>query len=625
MINKEAIPALSNTENKLFEADAATVLNQVRDNFSQEINHNNMRVSLGRILKECEHDIGEEKSFKLKKTLSELDKLSPIKLEIDALKTQVTSLQEHKDQIKTLIDNDSYANVPLLAEILPSLRSSFRQRMIELKREEQKFTEEDELWLDDIIQQNIDTLQKGINRLNSAYKEKVIALLGANFLSYPLIWGKPKHILSQGQQKDAFIYSGKTAQKTVYKPFTAIHQSLVDANWRMRLGRILDKSNYLTVHLLFTVSDRPHIIHPETKKFTGGRTYIDFPFALPLMQLAKEQTFLPNEERKMPFSQTHSLGTYHPAFQKIKDSFHTERALKSLFLEENTVTEIVHVLKARLEHKYGDAKGFKVYEINLFLNSNRSICEQCEQILHSLQLPPKEKDDRSNFLALLKNALIKQNFKTLTKANHTYPRMFLSVSAYDFSSTSGSFNGRLRETEEININFDKQNNSPAYAIDTKLLAGQAILITYERVVTALKIGKNCGYEQQQSTVYQDLLEDEPFFEIPFYTGFRSTGGISNNFKEEVGKPVYRVRTPSCGYPENTIPNKYKRPFQITYRAPISFYLKDILAEAKQEKGATQVQKSSLKRESNTLSEEHSKRQRSEATELVNQNESHRFR
>lgn len=427
-----------------------------------------------------------------------------------------------------------------------------------------------------------------------------------SYASCPLIWGVPK----KTGARDHFIYSGKTDEKIVYKPFTAIHQYLIDANWRLRLGTThSDGPNYLIAYIVFTISNQPHSKKPG-EHYQGGRTYIGFPVIAPFTLLLSNTPI----EKQSVGSIVGGIGKFESSTER---GSHSELALKEFLVSASNVENVVTLLKKRVETTFGSSKDFKVYGVDIFINSNKSICQSCESLLHQLSLPPLT-NETPTFLGLLKTELEKQEFKTLTHSNRRFPRVFISVSSYEQYAAycSNRFDNDVRKGFEIErgnllemMDMDhelptKVNDYPTYDIDTKLLAGKVILSTPEARIDLIK-GKVYTYNKYikaQQTKYQDLVRESAEFEVPFQGGFCSIKGISS-FLPLGGESLkgtllkrYKIES-NRNIDEDKIKFKVQEPRFFTetlVRAPIT------LEEISQSENKTNSQTSTdLKRQSNT--------------------------
>lgn len=414
------------------------------------------------------------------------------------------------------------------------LTKAFQDKLLAEKKDKStKFNDaldsNDRQWLKNTIK---DLFKETHQQLQSTYKEVENIIKSRKEDNHiPIIWGIPQ----KTGNKDHFIYSGKTKEKTVYKPFTAIHQALIKANWLFRKGN-RPTGNYLTSHILFTVSDRPHtkakINEKNEEHYQGGRTYIDFPIIL---------EFKESGEGIFSLNSQNGVGRFLGSLKK--DGSHSEDVLKKMLLEPSNMEAIISALKQKLKEHYEstfkqelkDAEMFKVYEMNLFINSNKNICSYCEATLHSLTLPPSPADDNSNFLSLLKSELKKQGFKTLSRANETYPRMFVSVSSYESYSDREFCSARADNNAKVAFGLERSLTTietASYYIDTKLLAdNKVILSTPESWVNREPAQQPQEYNKyivDQEKHYQQLIRSLFKDDIPRYSGFVS-GSESRQF------------------------------------------------------------------------------------------------
>jgi hypothetical protein len=343
--------------------------------------------------------------------------------------------------------------------------------------------------------------------------------------SYPIIWAIPgKRKLEDGQEIDDFKYGSKKRKKEVYKPYTEIHKALIDANWAIRDGEDL-APNYITAHILFIVSDRPHKPNHE-ESYDGSRTYIDFPINIEWRGDWSEDDILGSDK---------SLGRGES--MKAPKRSHSEKALERFLKDQDKVRNIVAILKEKLLSKFGQNDEFKIYEVNLFLNSNKNICnsdaDDCEGVLKRLQ---SSKSD-SSFLALLKAELKIQGLKSLTSSNHQFPRMLISVSAYDHYTAYCS--SRLCLDAEGPLQDQEYDQDLlGIAIDTKSLSGKVILSADEISINPdfeyrKKFRKEETYKSARKSRARDItLREEG---IPFYSAFTSAGGDEDLLSEEQRK------------------------------------------------------------------------------------------
>ncbi|MBA8667681.1 hypothetical protein H1Q59_07245 [Holosporaceae bacterium 'Namur'] len=248
----------------------------------------------------------------------------------------------------------------------------------EVYRNEKPKDDEYEQWIEEKINTELNSMKQRLNIFESS-----------TFLP-TIVWAVPHKNPTQDRKIISFIYSGKTSEKTVTIPFFDIHKHLIESNWIIRELNHVNKldhtknKNYLLAHLLFIVSDRPHSKNEEGK-YTGGRRFIDFPVTRPL-----------NILNGFKDSDKNYLGKYHHG-----DNYdHSEKVLLDHLNKE--ITNIVALLK----HKFmllneGNFQNFKIYSINLFLNSVHNVCRGCEERLSKLMIS----QDEESFLFKLKTQL----------------------------------------------------------------------------------------------------------------------------------------------------------------------------------------------------------------------------
>lgn len=465
---------------------------------------------------------------------------------------------EKEEEITAKIANTECFSHNTPEREMEELREAFQKRILEENASisMRPFDKSrDAEWLQQQNQLLKRKLEEELKAIGEAY-EKELEVLTENTIKKgtllpPTIWGIPEAISTDGHLERQIIYSGKTPEKTVYKPWERIHQSLIDANWHLRAGGTYSQ-NYLTAHLLFTITDRPHqksaIEGSSTSRYVGGRRFIDFPIVFPLDLLTTQHEFASKEEYyEFLWNQRTSIMIGRSQAPKEKGA-HSEVALRDFLLKKENVEKIVQILKHKLLSAFGTNEGFKVYEVNLFINSNKNPCASleggCENILHHLMSPPQQNSNlEENFLFLLKTMLERHGFKTLTHSNNGYPRMFINVSAYEYYGCYTS--NRLQEQAKKGLKewtSMKVSSYPTYAIDTKLLAGNVILTTPELEIKGRakyrKEGSefaifeeyekyNCPYDfyiNSQKEEYTKKVSNNPEVEVPFYTGFRSSAG-----------------------------------------------------------------------------------------------------
>jgi hypothetical protein len=359
--------------------------------------------------------------------------------------------------------------------------------------------EEYENW----INEKIDNV---LNLLKDKYQAKCKEL-ERPVLHHPtakIVWAMPNKVIEKGNRKDAFIYSSNTPKKIVHIPFTDIHKQLIEANWVMQEGNKSSR-NYLLAHLLFIVSDRPHLKEVDIKsgqmKYLGGRKFIDFPFVMPLNNLSETQIDKTN------------IGLYLGGSNYT--GYHTEQSLVAALTKE--VENIVSTLKAKFMLSNNDiCDGFKVYSLCLFLNSIHNVCSNCEGSLHMLMNSREETSFLFKLESNLRNGLLRvvlpkseQLRMCVTVSCH---RLFLNkevCSQILISNANDAFEATLKGT------YKKGN------FDVKELAGKVILSVFEKWVD----GKSVDHHSRQAK----LDVEQKKAKIPFYTGFVSGGYYETPF------------------------------------------------------------------------------------------------
>lgn len=221
--------------------------------------------------------------------------------------------------------------------------------------------------------------QAYIKNLRQQHDERVAALLQLadqhHHLSPPLQWGMPRLVSTPAGMKDDFVYPGSTAEKTVHVPYTDIHKQLIDSNWLMRAGEN-PSQNYLLAHVVFIVSAAPHEQKLESATgethYMGGRTFIDFPIMSSMEIMAQPQEFTDQKalDTFLEDQGVSSLGTY----RRASSYQHSEAELASFFKSPTNVQEMLSVLKSKLASQYGTGEGFKLYAVELFVNSQKNVC-----------------------------------------------------------------------------------------------------------------------------------------------------------------------------------------------------------------------------------------------------------
>lgn len=387
----------------------------------------------------------------------------------------------------------------------------------------QKFVEENTKEHIDDLKQKLEEKKAPITKLTNEYSESRFNLWQE---SRRIVWGKPNKINDpKGSNTviDDFKYSGKTLEKTVYIPFSDIHKAIIDANWTFRNGERNPEGNYLTGHLVFVVTNQPHrkqILKNEEgvnqknekgedlRRYIGGRTFVDFPIVMPIKLIEQQRIFEDQKafEKFLDSKTTYGYGVGENN-RSNQSGAHSELALKEFLENKDNINGIVTTLKNKLIAKFGESRDFKVYELVLFLNSQRNICDMgnggCEKILSDLQ-SSKEKD---SFLELLKTELQKQDFKTLAKEE--FPRIFITDTSY---MVYDSYCSNSLKKDAIEGMGSEDNE--VYSIDIKELARKVILSTKEAEIG--EVGRK-NIEKYKSPI-----------SIPFYSGFTSAKGKINN-------------------------------------------------------------------------------------------------
>lgn len=345
-----------------------------------------------------------------------------------------------------------------------------------------------------------------------------------------IIWGFPGIVKIAAEIKDSIYYSGSNENKQVYLPFTRLHQQLIEANWMMR-NASTNAANYLLAHLVFVVSTEPHPrMTSQEGRYEGGRTIIDFPLVNYLSNIIETlqnrgngvfddneayQQFMLEEQVDGFSSLSDNIGCY-PNYQKER---HSEQALKN-FLEGN-VTNIVALLKLKMERRFGSSHHHKVYAANLFINSQKNICTGCESLLNELY----DSSDNS-FISLLSLELTNQGFG-LPKVN--FPYFFITITAYQHYSAY-CLETLAQDAEEA---LTETSTPPPLQLDIKRLAGKVILSSAESWVD------NLHPEERKVAIEQRLANTT---QRPFYSGFRSASGSNEKLDKE---RFNQVSLPSC--------------------------------------------------------------------------------
>lgn len=505
-----------------------------------------------------------------------------------SLKTQIKLFEKRPDIVKTKVENSEYYSnwYSDSHTTLTSMRMAWKaycdeqdlsliQKAIEAttkkltKEEPQKHTKskkkdtqkEQKAWLS--AEQNFQLIQKIINEQeaktplteetidiireqyvlsrNAMYAswidEKIVTHLGGLDHNYktrvssleseihrPIVWGLPNVTRGLKGFSDDFIYPSNTSTKVVYIPFTDIHNKLAKSNWIIKSEASI-QSNYLIAHLVFVVSNKLHSSDSETK-YEGERIFIDFPIT---------------GREVMDFTQKHEengVGQYYNAAPRG----HSENALVNLLHNPTSIKNMVTFLKKKLisnyvtqgyEPPYNDnsADKFKVYAVNLFINSRRNTCGDCEKTLYKLMASHED----NSFLSLLLIELNSQNLITPTK-NDKCPYMFITIVSN--IRDNATWHQTLTKDAKIALKDDPAPIEKSYktlSVDIKELAGKVILSTAEKWLYGMDDAK------EHKSHMSDIVEAND--KIPFYSGFKSGKDIetiewdSESVKYEYENPV----------------------------------------------------------------------------------------
>ncbi|WP_341793702.1 hypothetical protein [Rickettsia endosymbiont of Ceutorhynchus obstrictus] len=272
-----------------------------------------------------------------------------------------------------------------------------------------------------------------------------------------IVWGKPGIIETIERPEDDFVFPGKSPEKTIHIPFTAIHCKLAESNSIM-LKNVEDSSypdaNHLVAHIMFVVSKQTYIknMGNEKQEYKGGRMFIDFPIIGDYRILQKIQEGSQNSasyNNVIKENKTIGIGQYYYNRSKTYEQNgyrgHSEERLIDLLQNREVgnneyIKNMVSCLKGKIKKlhpNYDSSSGqkFKIYAVNLFINSENNICRDCEKDLYSLMTSQKE----DSFLYILKNELCNVDnaiFETI-KNNNNFPYMFVSVSASKHTDKKG--------------------------------------------------------------------------------------------------------------------------------------------------------------------------------------------
>lgn len=389
------------------------------------------------------------------------------------LKNFISLIESNQDEIKK--------EVKLKGPIQSS--SLYESGLIQVWRDEyQKETPADDEydhWLDEKI-----------NARLSSFRQQIILFESSTFLP-PIIWAMP----TKDSKNDTFIYSGKTIEKTVHIPFRKIHEHLLKSNWAMReINYNITSSeasikNYLLAHLLFITSDRPYKKNMEGK-YIGGRTFVDFPITVPLNIL---RVFKDSDKYN-------NLGKYI----SNGHNSHAEGALiKHL---QNETANIVSILKSKfILLGDGDFQKFKIYSVNLFLNSVHNICREGENDLANLM----NSQEQGSFLNKLKTQLQQEMLNAvLPKSGNLL--MLITISCHQEKPNMKDYSDSVMEDAKNALG--KGFRYMGY-YDTKQLVGKTILSTSELWIDWK------SQEEHRNDALEALKTKD--FKIPSYTGFVS--------------------------------------------------------------------------------------------------------
>lgn len=258
-------------------------------------------------------------------------------------------------------------------------------------------------------------------------------------------------------------------------------------------GYTITSHNYLLAHMLFVVSNEQHNnFKPGETKYTGGRVFIDFPIF----------------ERGM-------IGKYPHAMS----GGHSEDAYSNFLKNDNTIEAIVALVQDRLLLAFNCYKGFKVYAINLLLNSQKNVCSWCEPLLYDLMTSNIE----GSFRAKIKAEMHKKSFITSDKSEKPY--ITVTVSAHEYYNEekqhyvcSSKKKGFFKLTQQAQYALNCKVKPSPLSLDIKQIVGKVILSTPERWLS--EDLKNMESQQIESTT-----------KIPCYSGFRSAAGCCNRLEE----------------------------------------------------------------------------------------------
>lgn len=326
-----------------------------------------------------------------------------------------------------------------------------------------------------------------------------------------------------------FKYSGKTAAKTVNIPYHDIQKAIIDANWTLRAGKGIASNsqsgkhvngNYLTAHMLFVVSDQEHIKSRRSDRYEGGRSFVDFPIALPLDLMTTQRIF--SNQKSFEIFLNSNGSEVGRNVSSSKPYAHSEWTLEEFLYNPENVKKIVEILNTKLTAKFGTAEGHKVYEVILFTNSNQNICDQheqyefgCEGKMWNLQASQSE----GSFLMMLRDEMHNHGLKTPTKS--TFPRMLVANTSFQTFSYQHKSSQTL--SEDANTWIGGREETKKYdglVVDAKALAGKVILTSTEISIDG-KDRTTQIYEPKDSVDKKKYAEPES---VPFYSGFTSRTG-----------------------------------------------------------------------------------------------------
>lgn len=452
----------------------------------------------------------------------------------------ISLLEKHAEEIKYKSNNNEWHKNSTPTKI-KDIIAEFRQQHAVEKPDDYP------AWIEEKRQERITELrQQYSNRL----AELEAIATQHQHLAPPLQWGMPRVISTPSGIQDDFVYPGSTPEKTVHVPYTALHKQLIDSNWLMRAGNN-PSQNYLLAHMVFIVSSAPHVKTHDAATgethYAGGRTFIDFPIIGSLDALTQKQDFATQEafDSFLGDEGISSLGTYRAA----SSGQHSEYGLATFLKNPSNVQKMVSVLKSKLATQYGTGEGFKLYAVDLFVNSQKNVCGGgikadhsrlmgCENLLQQLMTSTTP----DSFLHHMKEKATASGIQLPTK-NDGYPRMTITVSAgelYTSHTSDGSYcSDRLGTEARQALSSYDENPIPKtrlkLAYDTKALSGKVILSTSEQWVDRL------DDEERKEHVLTQLNSGSAT--IPAYTGFRSASG--SNYHLSKWQDTLTQATPVC--------------------------------------------------------------------------------